>query len=58
MAVAVRETPDHTLWALQQIAIAGRLNRNPGQSRPPGESGTLGKLELPRGPDISRLEGS
>ena len=24
MAVAVRETPDHTLWALQQIAIAGR----------------------------------
>ncbi len=24
MAVAVRETPDHTLWALQQVAIAGR----------------------------------
>jgi hypothetical protein len=24
MAVAVRETPDHTLWALQRIAIAGR----------------------------------
>lgn len=24
MAVVVRETPDHTLWALQQIAIAGR----------------------------------
>jgi hypothetical protein len=24
MAVAVRETPDHTLWALQQVAIAGQ----------------------------------
>jgi hypothetical protein len=24
MAVSVRETPDHTFWALQQVAIAGR----------------------------------
>lgn len=24
MAVSVRETPDHMLWALQQVAIAGR----------------------------------
>ena len=24
LAVAVRETPDHTLWALQQVAIAGQ----------------------------------
>jgi hypothetical protein len=25
MAVSVRETPDHTFWALQQVAIAGRV---------------------------------